>query len=162
MIRSLILIIGLVSTNVYADTYIDINGFSKHSLDHYVYNGKKTKFNSNNFGLGITTSLNKYLDFKYGGYYNSYYKTSLYTGLNIKMDISVGPFIVAPGLFGGVATGYDNTPVGAGMVQPFVIPNFTVRYKDVGVTIGYIPATPVKDGYEEVSAWTLQFNYRTQ
>ena len=160
MYKYLILVISMVSINANADTYLDINGFSKHSQPYYIYKGEYSKFNSQNFGVGITNTINKNLDFKVGMYYNSYYKLTVYSGFNLNTDFIVKDFTVTPGIMVGGATGYNNTPVHSGFIQFVVIPNIAVNYKKVGVTFGYIPAGQVREGEEAVSVVTMQFQYK--
>lgn len=132
---------------------LDTNGLSHHSLPEYYYQGKIHKFNSNNIGLGLTLPAKKFLDWKLGFYKNSYYKTTFYGGANAKVDL--GPF--SAGLFLGLATGYNNTPMHSGFFQPVVMPNVEVAFKHIGIMLGYLPATT--NDIHSVSAYTLQFEY---
>lgn len=182
----LVLWAGIATAN---DVYVDINGFSKHSQDTYVtgctttnpdhgrghpHSGREKhlptttcaseKFNSQNFGLGVTYSLTPHFDAKLGFYDNSYYRTTLYAGVNAKHDFHYEKFTLSPGVMVGGATGYDKTPMEGDVVQLIAIPNVKMSYDMVGVTVGYIPKSPVgtKKDETQVSVVTLQFNIKVR
>ena len=141
--------------DVHADTYLDVNGISVHSLDYFTYEGRASKFNGSNVGLGITTDLYKYVDGKAGFYKNSYYHQSTYAALNVHTESWYG---IEPGITVGFVSGYNNTPMHSGIVQFYVIPNVAIRYKDLGVMVGYIP--PMPGEVVPVSVVTVQFQYQ--
>jgi hypothetical protein len=182
----LILWAGMASAN---DVFIDVNGFSKHSQGSYITDCATTttpkskshgkghgkghggttstscgseKFNSQNGGLGLTYSMTKHFDAKVGFYDNSYYRTSWYAGVNAKYDFNYGKFSISPGVMVGGATGYDNTPMYGDVVQLIAIPNVKMAYGPIGMTLGYIPKSPVGTNKDEVqvSVVTLQFNVK--
>ena len=160
MTKYFILVMIMFSANVCADTYIDINGFSKHSQDTYNYQGTTFKFNSQNYGVGITHTINKNVDFKAGLYHNSYHKVSGYSAANVNIDFAIKDVTVTPGIMVGVATGYNDTPMHSGMLQFMLIPNIGINYKKIGVNFGYIPAGGARAGEIAVSAVTVQFQYK--
>jgi hypothetical protein len=145
----------LYTCDLRADTFLDINGASVHSLDYFTYQGKVSKFNGENVGIGITTDLFKYVDIKAGVYKNSYYHPSAYAAINIHTESWYG---IEPGVTVGFASGYNNTPMHSGLLQLYVVPNVAVRYKDFGVVVGYIP--PIPGEVVPVSVVTVQFQYQ--
>jgi ribosomal protein L27 len=159
MIEKAILIVCaftvLYVCEVKADTYLDVNGASVHSLDYFTYGSTTHKFNGQNVGIGVTTDLNKYVDGKVGFYKNSYYHPSAYAAINIHTESWYG---IEPGVTVGFASGYNNTPMHSGLLQLYVVPNVAVRYKDFGVVVGYIP--PIPGEVVPVSVVTVQFQYQ--
>jgi len=75
---------------------LDVNLTSWHADKTY-------KYNSNNFGLGFTKSINHHWQGKVGFYQNSYNKTSLYAMANLKHDMKNWRW----GVQFGFVTGYD-------------------------------------------------------
>lgn len=140
------------------DLYLDVNGYSWHSSDTYTYKGVH-EYNTNNAGLGMTYSANKYLEASAGFYENSYYTRSLYGGAKIKYDINISKVNVAPAISVCIATGYVDTPDHANYLQVFMMPAVRLAYRGVGFTIGYVPRIE-KENTMSVSAITLQFNFR--
>lgn len=141
------------------DLYLDVNGYSWHSNDTYVYKGKRHDYNAENSGLGLTYGLNKYVEASAGFYNNSYYKQTLYGGLKIKHDIVFGNLVVSPGLNVGVATGYADTPIHADYYQVVIMPAVRVTYRGMGLTVGYVPRVE-KENFVPVSTITAQVNIR--
>lgn len=139
------------------ELYLDINGYSWHSNDTYVYKGKRQDYNAENFGLGLTYGINKYVEASAGFYNNSYYKQTLYGGLKIKHDIVFGNLVVSPGLNVGVATGYADTPIHADYYQIVIMPAVRVTYRGMGLTVGYVPRVE-KENFVPVSTITAQVN----
>lgn len=139
------------------DLFLDINGYSKHSLDGYKYRGVYHQFNSRNTGLGLTTGLGKYFEASAGFFDNSYGRTSGYVGAKLKHDFAHGHFRVSPGINVGVASGYQHTPVHSAALQPVLIANVRVTWRGVGATLGYLPRTNTDTGVP-VSTITFQIN----
>ena len=101
---------------------------------------KSRKFNQQNFGLGLTHELQDSLEVKGGFYYNSFYKMSVYGGLNFKKDIQLGVIDVTPGVTLIGATGYNDTIMDAPFISPILLPNMGIRYDTVKVSVGYVPS----------------------
>lgn len=141
-----------------SDLYLDVNGYSWHSNDTYTYKGEH-EYNTNNAGLGLTYSANKYLEASAGFYENSYNTRSLYGSTKIKYEIELSKVTVTPAISVGVATGYVDTPNQADCLQVFVMPTVRLAYRGVGFTIGYLPRIK-KENLVPVSTITLQFNFR--
>lgn len=142
---------------------IDINGYSKHSHDTYVYQGILREYNSKNAGLGVNYGLNKYVEAFVGFYDNSYNKNTFYGGAKLKHDFVMGNVVVTPGISVGVSTGYEDTVVQADKYQFIAMPTVRVTYRGVGLTIGYVPA--IKNDsptYVPVSTITAQINIRVR
>jgi hypothetical protein len=153
--------IGVIYTHeARSDTYLDINGLSKHSINEYCYQGKCQPFNQTNPGLGITTDLTNHIDLKVGGYKNSYYKTSLYAGINIHTALTHNVWNISPGIMVGMVSGYDKTPMRVGTVVLSIIPNVAIHYQDFGVVIGYIPPVITPEAGKAISVVTMQFQYQ--
>lgn len=143
-----------------ADTFLDINGFSQHSLPYYNYVGERHRFNGNNAGLGITHEVFPNVEAKVGFYNNSYQKESIYAAANFKLSWVAKGISFSPGVLVGLASGYSNTPMHSGVLQPYVMPNFQVRYRHAGVMLGYIPGASSGKDEKPVSVLALQFQYK--
>lgn len=141
------------------DLYLDINGYSRHSNDTYVYKGQVHEFNSNNLGLGLTYGVNKYVEAFAGFYDNSFNKTTLYGGAKLKLDFNIADVTITPGLNVGAATGYADTPAMSDYYQVVVMPTVRVTYRGVGLTIGYVPIVE-RENFVSVSTVTAQINIR--
>lgn len=141
------------------DLYLDINGYSWHSNDTYVYQGKRHEYNSKNAGLGVTYGINKYVEAFAGFYDNSYNRDTLYGGAKIKLDFEVAGVTITPGLNVGAATGYADTPAQSDYYRLVIIPAVRVTYRGVGLTLGYVPRIE-KENFDAVSAITAQINIR--
>lgn len=141
------------------DLYLDVNGYSFHSSDSYVYRGKPGKYNPQNAGLGVTYGLAKNVEVFAGYYYNSFNRDTLYGGAKLKHDFAFGNVTVTPGLNVGVATGYENTPAQSDYYQVVIMPTVRVTYRGVGMTLGYVPRFE-KENFTAVSIITAQINIR--
>jgi len=160
MKRAILAAAVLVSLPAQADTFLDINGFSQHSLPYYNYAGERHRFNESNAGLGITHEVYNNLEAKAGFYDNSYNKESLYIAANFKLPWVVREITLSPSIAVGLVSGYNNTPMHSGMLQPYVMPNFQIRYKHAGMLLGYIPGAESGKNEVPVSVVTLQFQYK--
>lgn len=141
------------------DLYLDVNGYSWHSKQNYVYRGQAGTYNPHNAGLGVTYGLSQYTEVCAGYYYNSFNRDTLYGGVKIKHDFDLGSVTITPGLNVGVATGYANTPAQSDHYQLVIMPAVRLTYQGVGLTIGYVPRLE-KENFDSVSAVILQFNFR--
>ena len=141
------------------DLYLDVNGYSWHSSDTYVYKGKRQEYNSKNAGLGLTYGINKYVEAFAGFYDNSYNHDTLYGGVKIKLDFEVAGVTITPSLNVGVATGYADTPAQSDYYQLVIMPAVRVTYRGVGLTLGYVPRVE-KENFDAVSTITAQINIR--
>lgn len=99
-----------------------------------------TPFNEDNFGIGIRREVHENLDISVGFYDNSFYKTSVYAGIEVhtKRDrwISVGAALA-------LVSGYSGTPTETIM---FVLPMVQIGPPQMGARIGYMPFGEVKFG----------------
>jgi len=134
-------LIGLLSSPVMADTYIDLHVTSWHSKDTYTKQGVTKQYNNKNFGLGVTKSINLYNDVSAGFFKNSYYDMSTYIGIDTHTNTN--PRI---GVIYGVVTGYDQGYV-------LAMPNVTYDVDRYRVRFGLIPGS-------EVQALTLTVSYK--
>lgn len=141
------------------DLYLDVNGYSWHSKESYVYRGQPGTYNPRNAGLGVTYGLSQYTEVFAGYYYNSFNRDTLYGGFKLKHDFDLGSVTITPGLNVGVATGYANTPAQSDYYQLVIMPAVRLTYRGVGFTIGYVPRIE-KENFDSVSAVILQFNFR--
>lgn len=141
------------------DLYLDVNGYSWHSKDSYVYRGQPGKYNPYNAGLGVTYGLTKNVEVFAGYYYNSFNRDTVYGGAKIKHDFAFGDVTITPGLNIGVATGYANTPAQSDYYQLVIMPAVRVTYRGIGLTLGYVPRIE-KENFDAVSIITAQINIR--
>ncbi len=126
------------------DLWLDINVGSKHTAaSEYTYDGKTEDFNERNYGLGASYQFAEHFEATAGFFKNSYSKTSIYTGVKIKTDYSFGSLIVSPGITISGVTGYDDTEVNGGFIQPIAIFNVALSYDKARVVIGYVPIRAV-------------------
>ena len=156
-----ILILFASAPALAGDLYLDVNGYSWHSQDTYVYKGKRHEYNSNNAGIGFTYGLNKYVEAFAGYYYNSFNRDTLYGGAKLKRDFAFGNVTITPGLNVGVATGYSKTPAQSDYYQVVIMPAVRVTYRGVGMTLGYLPPFE-KENFAAVSVITAQINIRVR
>ena len=134
--------VGLIST-AKADTWIDVHGLSKHSQSTYRDKGVTREFNETNLGLGAEVPIARNFSLILGGYRNSYYRTSLYAG----MDIHTNPHaLTGVGVMTGIISGYDETPV-------LALPYYRIGNEHVRVKFGVIP------GKIQVVTMTLGFRF---
>lgn len=157
IIAALILLVALPSAHA-GEFGLDVNGWSRHSNNTYVYQGKRNEYNSKNFGGGITYGISKHFEATAGFYDNSYYHTSVYGAVRIKQDIDLGSgFVVTPGFQVGLATGYAETPVHSAYAQFVAMPFVRLTYRRTGVSIGYVPRIG-QDNTIPVSTVVVQVN----
>lgn len=69
---------------------------------------KMDVYNNENFGIGYLKTLNEYINFGGGGYWNSYKKPSFYIGAEALYPVSD---VFKIGIAGAVVTGYKNKRV---------------------------------------------------
>lgn len=139
------------------DLYLDVNGHSWHSKNTYTYRGQQGEYNGQNPGLGVTYGLGNHLEAFTGYFVNSFQRATVYGGAKIKHDLVFGKVTVTPGLNIGIATGYDKTPAQSDYYQFVIMPAVRIVYRDVGVTLGYVPKVE-KENFDAVSTLTLQIN----
>ncbi len=141
----LVVIMLLFSPAVFAQEHkdkiwLDMTITSWHERDYYVLDGQRYKFNDQNFGLGLAWEFQKNMELKGGFANNSYDDLSLYVGLNFKMDLLDHPdWFIQPGIFAGLATGYDEPPEDLGVITPMGMLTLTGGYKKIRATAGYVP-----------------------
>lgn len=152
-----ILIFCTVTPAQAGDLYLDVNGYSWHSNNTYIYRGQPGKYNGKNSGLGFTYGINKHVEAFAGYYYNSYNRDTVYGGVKIKHDIAIGDATITPGINIGAATGYDKTPAQSEHYQLVIMPAVRVAYRGVGLTLGYLPRVE-RENFKAVSAITAQVN----
>ncbi len=146
------------STLTSADVLLDVNLASKHiGQSNYCYKGECKSINSSNLGLGLTYPTGSFTDIKVGFYNNSYYKTSVYGGVNFKHEYNIGKLNVVPGVIVGMVTGYNGTPENAGIVAPILLLNVAVGTKNTHVIFGYLPSTMFGGN---VNVITVQLQFR--
>ncbi|MCJ8300475.1 MAG: hypothetical protein MJK13_16290 [Pseudomonadales bacterium] len=131
---------------------LDVSGFSKHSKSTYIDNGTAHKYNETNPGLGISYGLSDNLDFRIGGFKNSYDRDSVYAGLNWHKDFYSGNWTVAPSINLFLISGYQrnsNIPVA-------ILPALTFGHRAVKLSIGILPF----GDESKVTTFQLQFNFK--
>lgn len=93
-------LLSIIMSTAYADTRIDMSGFSHHLFNHdYTYKTETRTLNQDNWGFGI-----QHNDYRILAFRNSYYRNSV--------ALMWTPEIYSTGLHGvlGAATGYKDTP----------------------------------------------------
>ena len=105
----------------------------------YKYVEKRESYNAYNYGLGAMYELDDHIAVKGGFYDNSYSKTSVYAGVNVRWEIPVGKLKVIPNTTVGFVTGYDDTEVDASKYQLTALPAVGIGTDNVRVNVGYIP-----------------------
>lgn len=133
--------------------WVEINGTSLHGSKTYVSNdGQVERYNGANYGLGVRYAVMENVQVFGGFYRNSYDKTSVYLGTNLKLDyFPVAGWRVSPGVKLGVASGYKGTPedeVLMGAVVPMVLPNVEVGHDGKFVNLAVLP--PIGKGRDGV------------
>lgn len=141
------------------DLYLDVNGYSWHSKQDYIYRGQPGKYNPYNAGIGVTYGLTQNVEAFAGYYYNSFNRDTVYGGVKIKHDFDFGNFTITPGINFGVATGYADTPAQSDYYQLVIMPAVRVTYRGIGLTLGYVPRIE-KENFDAVSIITAQINIR--
>jgi len=153
--NKIILLAILASSTLHAgqgDTWINVHLGSNHlNLDTYIDEGVTREFNEQNLGLGISHEFIETLDLRVGFFDNSYHKTSFYLAGSVHTSYKKP---IALALQIGMATGYDNTPVGENNVVPFILPTISVNIKSFRGELGYIP------WIEDTSIVTFTMGYK--
>jgi hypothetical protein len=132
-------------TGVNRPFMLDSNGGFYYGYEEYTYTETvATPFNEDNFGIGVRYQAYENLDLSVGFYDNSFYKTSVYAGIEVhtKRDrwISVGAALA-------LVSGYSGTPTESVMI---FLPIVQIGPPQIGARIGYMPVGETKFG-------TLQF-----
>jgi hypothetical protein len=124
------------------DTWLDVNLTSWHSERDYVWEREVRRYNARNFGLGATYELTDWFEAKAGFFENSYDKTSLYAVAALDYDLLPSSrWLLAPGVAGGLVTGYKNTPEQTGTVAPWGLVTLTIgRDSRWRLNLGYLPS----------------------
>lgn len=132
--------------------WLDVNVTSRHSEKGYFIGRERHRFNSNNFGLGLTWEPAAWWELKAGWFDNSYHKTSVYGAGAIKWNLlGNGPWIVAPGALLGALSGYQNTPEQTGEITPWGLATLTLGHRKYGrLNLGYLPSKLFKAGVVDV------------
>ena len=141
-IKLLIVSTFLIANLAHADTWVSLGGGTDHFCHTCGYNG----FNP---GLGIQND--DYLDLKdtkliAGGYYNSFYRVSMYAGVNYQ-PLQYG--FVKAGIIGGVVTNYTNLKI-----PVMVLPVISIEGQNVGLDILGAPSV---GGYTGLVTVNLKF-----
>lgn len=110
----------LYTTCCLADTWISVGGGS----DHFCHTCGYNNFNP---GLGIQHDYSNDIRLIAGGYYNSFYKVSVYAG-GAYQPIHIGS--VRVGLMGAAVSNYNNL-----QIPVMVLPVFSIEGDRVGVDI---------------------------
>lgn len=144
--KTLILIIAmLVSSNVMADAYINVN------VAAYHFNREATKtynFNEINPGIGMEFSDRN------GGYMVGTYKNSIYRQ-SVYALVSYTPIHVSNvdiGVVAGGVTGYEYAPI-----VPAIGVLVTMKYKKVGINLMLVPEVQSIEAYGFAG---LQLSYK--
>lgn len=133
------------------DLWLDMNVTSWHSNETYTWKGNTKKYNSDNIGLGLSYEVEDWYEVKVGVYDNSYYKTTVYGGVNVKHDLAASRnWTIAPGLTAGVVTGYNDTPMHAAAIAPILLPNVELGYDQWRAVVGFIPVRAFGFGNTDV------------
>ena len=142
------------------DTWLDVNLASRHSEKSYFWKGRIEEYNANNFGLGLTRELAGWCEVKGGWFENSYEKTSLYALVAVRHDLLQSRrWVLAPGVAGGLVTGYQNTPEQTGEVAPWGLAVLTLGWNDrIRAHVGYLPSKLFNVG--TVDFLTLQLSWK--
>jgi hypothetical protein len=99
MKKLLVILLITLSTNLYAETYVQLNGTSVHD---------RSGFNSANYGAGIEHSIAERWTVAGGWYRNSEYRGSTYTYARYALYKN-GPWDI--GIGAGAVTGYSSYKV---------------------------------------------------
>jgi hypothetical protein len=142
------------------DTWLDLNLTSWHSEKEYVWEGETREYNARNFGLGLTRELTTWCDVKAGWFENSYEKTSIYGLVAVKYDLLRSPrWILAPGVAGGLVSGYQHTPEQTGEVAPWAVAVLTLGWENRWrAHLGYLPSKLFNAG--TVDLLTVQISFK--
>lgn len=115
-------------------------------------------YNEINLGAGIGYEFHRNFEARAGFVdKNSFNHTTLYAGANWHTAYSRPVYV---GLFGGVASGYRDTPTGGdSLLIGFVQPNIgVIAFNRVRVEIGVVPE--FFSGETESTVWTLSAGFR--
>jgi hypothetical protein len=117
-----------------ADSLI-IHGVS----NHY---GTDVEYNERNYGAAYSRPINRYMEARGGVFINSYDNVAPYIGVYTHTNHAN---LLAFGLQGGVAGGYDNTPMSDKPLMPVLMPTVSIGSRTVRAEVGLIPLpeTPV-------------------
>lgn len=116
------------------DLWFDLHGVSKHTGSPVWYDGKDyRKWNEINIGGGISYEMNPNLEASAGFFNNSFYKPSVYAGLDLHTTRAK---FVSAGLAFGPISGYTNTPT---KTLVFVLPNVVFTKGKFRARVGYMP-----------------------
>src|SRR4030065_2163979 len=96
-LSTLLFLMGCVGVAEGQAVFLDVNGFSKHTQETFVYQGQQETFNGDNAGLGVTAALSKHIDLKVGFYDNSYFHTTVYGGGDVKAEDAFRQMKLHPG-----------------------------------------------------------------
>ena len=159
-IISLILLSGGRCVAERGDNWIDLNVSSWHSEKRYTWQGRSAEYNANNLGLGFTHELSDTFEVKTGWFRNSYEKTSVYGLVGWKRDLlQRSPWLLAPGVTGGLVSGYQNTPERTGEVTAWCLVMLNIGHGERWrANIGYLPSKLLEaNGVELI---VLQFSVK--
>lgn len=139
----------------YSKFSIVAHGVSKHSrLEVRSARGgapTEHKFNENNYGAAIRYNIDSALSVQAGGYYNSYYKPTVYA---IGQYMPLGGDTLRVGVFGGLASGYHGAlkvPVVGGLVADINI------FEGVTYTVRHAPKIGAKTA--SVTSFEIAFKF---
>lgn len=124
----MVVAIGISKAHAGED-WVEVHVGSKHSEPTYRDRGVDREFNETNLGLGYMRGINRHVEVGFGGYKNSYERTSLYTGADVHTDTRNHARL---GVSVGWITGYYETDI-------MVLPNVTFSDQHVRVKFGFIP-----------------------
>lgn len=142
----LVVIMLLFSPAVFAEEqennlWLDFNVASWHENDTYFVNGQEREYNEWNPGVGLSYEFHDNAEFRGGLAENSFEDLSFYAGVNLKFDIIDHPdWFIQPGIFGGLATGYDKPPQNLNNITPMGLLTLTAGYDRFRVNLAYLPS----------------------
>ena len=134
-------------------SHLDLDGYSTGEWDYSCWCAETKPFNEVNLGVGVGYELTDGIEARTGFYHNSFYTTSVYAALSMHTSYTRA---VAVGLMVGGITGYDDTPLQAGVVQVMALPSLSVGTNDIRIELGYIP----KLNSSSTAVVTLSFNVK--
>ena len=118
--KALVIAITFLATTCWADTWVSVGG----GTDHFCHTCGYNNFNP---GLGIQYGYTTDVKLIAGGYYNSFHKTTLYSGV-VYQPIQYG--IVKFGIAGAAVTNYSNLKV-----PLMALPVISIEGERVGLDI---------------------------
>lgn len=149
----------VVNNTVMAESWLDINLTSDHSMGYYIQNGKRHTYNEHNYGFGITNELTDNLDFRAGVFENSFYRTSFYGAVNLKKEFG-NDIKIVPGINIGLVSGYKGTIESNSTLRTMVIPNMSIQVFYFRANVGYIPSTLVKPDGVNVTFFQVGWKFK--